>query len=266
MTEQTTIDLAEALPAGELAEQALEGEQQQRDYEAEARKHGWRPKDEFKGEPARWTDAETFVKRADEVMPFLEKKTKAQQREIDDLKRTLKQFQAYVTTADKRAMERATAEIMARHEEAVETGDTAAAKKAIADLDKVKEDYAPEQAEPLAYDPDTIMAEWTQNSPWYRIDDKKTAFANEQADLMKKAELWPGGLPAWLEELDRRVERKFAQPKPSATNTGGTRPGARGNSRGYNDLPPDAKRVCDRFTKTIPGFTKEQYVRDFDWN
>ena len=71
MTEQTTIDTAGALPVGELAEIALADEQQTeqpRDIEAEARKHGWRPKEEFKGDPARWTDAETFVKRADEVM------------------------------------------------------------------------------------------------------------------------------------------------------------------------------------------------------
>jgi hypothetical protein len=44
---------------------------QARDFDAEAREHGWRPKDEFPGDAAKWVDAETFMKRADEVMPLL---------------------------------------------------------------------------------------------------------------------------------------------------------------------------------------------------
>lgn len=273
MTEQATIETAGAVEAGELADLAMNDEAQtgERDYEAEARKHGWRPKDEFKGDPARWTDAEQFVKRADEVMPFLEKKTKAQQREIDDLKRTLKQFQQYVTTADKRAMERATAEIEARHTEAIETGDVAAAKKAVADLRQVEKDYAPpaeDMAEP-EYDPAQAraeLAEWVEQSGWYGTDDVKTKYADTQANLMGPAVEWEGGQAAWLAELDKRVERKFAAPKPSAVNAGGSRPGARGSARGFNDLPPEARRQCERFEKQIPGFTRAQYVKDYQWD
>ena len=275
MTEQTVIDTAEALLVGELTEQALASEVQEenqpRDFEAEARKHGWRPKDEFKGDPARWTDAETFVRRADEVMPFLEKKTKAQQREIDDLKRTLKQFQQYVSNADKRAMERATAEIMARHEEAVDVGDKNAARQAIADLEKVKEEYAPpsEVDDEPAHDPDKAkqeLAEWVEQSGYYGIDEVKTKYADTQANLMGHAADWPGGQAAWLAELDNRVERKFATPKPSATNAGGARPKASGGAKTLADLPVEARRQCDRFVKTIPGFTAAQYLKDYDWS
>ena len=274
MTEQTTIDTATAIPAGELAEIALADEQQTeqpRDIEAEARKHGWRPKEEFKGDPARWTDAETFVKRADEVMPFLEKKTKAQQREIDDLKRTLKQFQAYVTKADQRAMERATAEIEARHAEAVETGDLDGAKRAVADLRKVEKDFTadlPVDAEP-AFDPEQAraeLAEWVEQTGWYGTDDTKTKYADTQANLMGLAADWPGGQAAWLKELEARVDRRFQQAKPSAANAGGTRSSPRGSARSFSDLPPEAKRQCERFEKTIPGFTKAQYVKDYSWD
>lgn len=272
MTEQTTIETEGATEV--LADLALADEQQAdqpRDYEAKARGHGWRPKDEFKGDPARWVDAETFVKRADEVMPFLEKKTKAQQREIDDLKRTLKQFQEYVSKADQRAYERATAEIEARHAEAVEVGDVASARKAIDDLRKVEKDYKnelPNDATP-EFDVDQArvqLAEWVEKTEWYGRDAEKTKYADMLAEnVMGYAANWPGGMQDWFRELEARVERKFAAAKPVVANPGGSRPGSRGGSRSYADLPPDAKRQCDRFTKTIPGFTREQYVRDYAW-
>ena len=273
MTEQTQIDTAASIPAGALADQALADEaadNQPRDFEAEARHHGWTPKEEFKGDPGKWVDAETFVKRADEVMPFLKKQNTALKRDIEDMKRTLKQFQEYVSKADQRAYERAIADIEARHAEAVETGDQAAAKRAVEDMRKVEKDFSdgPQaEAEP-EFDENKAkqeLADWIEASGYYGVDETKTKYADTQANLMGPATNWPGGQAAWLAELDRRVERKFAAPKPAATNAGGTRPGSRAGSRSYADLPADAKKQCDRFVKTIPGFTKEQYVKDYAW-
>ena len=82
---------------------------------------------------------------------------------------------------------------------------------------------------------------------------------------MGLAENWPGGQKAWLAELAKRTERKFADAKPTQANPGGGRPSPKGGAKGYADLPADAKRQCDRFVKTIPGFTREQYVKDFQW-
>ena len=278
MIEQTTINTEGAADAdadaGALADLALEGDQQQtqpRDFDTEARHHGWTPKDEFRGDPAKWVDAETFVKRADEVMPFLQKQNKALKRDIDDLKRTLKQFGEFASKAEERAYKQALADIEARHSEAVETGDTAAAKRAMADMRTLDKEF---QAEKPADEPEddtparkAELAEWVEKTGWYGTDEQRTKYADMQADLMGPANEWAGGQKAWLAELTARTERKFADPKPNAANPGGARPGARGNgARGYNDLPADAKRACDRFVKNIPGFTREKYIKDFDWS
>lgn len=269
MTDQTAIDTENAVPAGALAEQALATESE-RDFVEEARQHGWTPKEEFKGDPSRWVDAETFVKRADEVMPFLKKQNQALKRDLEDMKRTLKQFQDYTTKAEQRAYERAIADIEARHAEAVETGDQQAAQRAVADLRKVEKDFAaqgkPDEPEFDADKARQELAEWVEKTGWYGPDADRTKYADTQANLMGPASEWAGGQQAWLKELEARVERKFAQPKPSQTNPGGARPGNRGGAKTYNDLPPEAKRQCDRFVKQIPGFTKEQYVKDFDWS
>jgi len=268
MTEQATIDTQDAIPAGALADHALESDAP-RDYEAEARHHGWTPRDEFKGDESKWVDAETFVKRADEVMPFLKKQNSALKREIDDMKRTMKQFQEYHSKTEQRAYQQALADIEARHTEAVEMGDTQAAKRAIEDMRAVEKDYNAGKPEtPDVDDQETRrqeLAEWVEETGWYGIDEAKTKYADLQASLMGLADNWPGGQKAWLAELAKRTERKFADAKPTQANPGGGRPSPKGGAKGYADLPADAKRQCDRFVKTIPGFTREQYVKDFQW-
>jgi hypothetical protein len=276
MTDQTTIDTENAIPAGALADQVLADEagdtNVERDFESEARKHGWTPKEEFRGDANKWVDAETFVKRADEVMPFLQKQNKALKREIDDLKRTMKQAQEFYTKAEKRAYNQALADLEARHADAVETGDVAAAKKVMADMRSLESEFtldAPTiNAEP-EFDEKAAraeLAEWVEKTGWYGPDESRTKYADMQADLMGPAKDWPGGQKAWLAELEQRVDRKFTAPKPSVANPGGSRPGARGGSKAYADLPADAKRQCDRFVKMIPGFTREQFCKDYDWN
>ncbi len=274
MTDQAQIDTTDAVPAGALADQVIGDEANnapaERDYEADARKHGWRPKEEFKGDPAKWTDAETFVKRADEVMPFLEKQNKALKRELDDMKRTMRQAQEFYTKAEQRAYNQALADLEARHTEAVETGDVNAAKRVMADMRKLDDEFTPPQigAEP-AFDEKQAraeLAEWVEKTGWYGPDEQRTKYADMQADLMGPAKDWPGGQKAWLDELENRVDRKFTAPKPSVANPGGSRASARGGAKSYADLPADAKRQCDRFVKMIPGFTREQFCKDFDWN
>src|SRR5687768_16654653 len=40
--------------------------------EDKARRMGWRPRAEYGGDPTRWVDAETFVRRGDEILPFVQ--------------------------------------------------------------------------------------------------------------------------------------------------------------------------------------------------
>ena len=245
-----------------------------RDYEAEARQHGWTPKEEFRGDTSKWVDAETFVKRADEVMPFLKKQNAALKREIDDMKRTMKQFQQFATKAEERAYDRAMADLQAKHQEAVEAGDVRAAKAVVDQMRDLKpeapvvpsgdvtDDAPPANARDLIDD-------WVAASDYYQNDPNKTAFADLQYQRIEREHgalhKYPGGIEAALKEIDARVSRKFSA-KPPVTTTGtGAKTGGK-SGRTYADLPPQAKAQCDRFVKIIPGFTKEQFVRDYDWS
>src|SRR5258708_39582765 len=58
-----------------MAEQEQEQEQQQdqvtAEEKAEAGTHGWVDKPDFKGDPAKWVDAKTFLERGQTFIPFL---------------------------------------------------------------------------------------------------------------------------------------------------------------------------------------------------
>src|SRR5438874_1204309 len=70
------------------------------------------------------------------------------------------------------------------------------------------------------------LNEWIGDNDWYVLDDTKRKYADLQADLMGPAIEWDGGQKAWLDELGKRVDRKFAEKKPSPVNGGGNRPGS----------------------------------------
>lgn len=238
----------------------------ERDFEAEARDLGWRPAEEFPGDQKRFVDAKTFVERADTMMPIIKADRDKLKREMAEMKRTMAQYAKHAEGAEQRAYERARKDLEARHDEAVEAGDVAGAKRA---LNEMRDLPAPQKApEPETIDPAQARKElnaWVEANDWYVLDDAKRRYADMQADLMGPAQDWQGGQQAWLDELGNRVKRKFADRPVNPVNPGGNRDVPRGGGKSYSDLPADAKRMCDRFVKTIPNFTREQYLKDYDW-
>lgn len=247
---------------------ALAGEQgQSRDYEAEALGMGWRPLAEFKGDPAKHMDAKLYVERGETFLPFIKKDRDETKRELAELKRTVKQAAAHYSKVEERAYARAKAELEAKHEEAVETGDVAAAKAAVKELGEL-EKPAPVKTDEPAFDPVQARKElnaWVEDNDWYILDDGKRRYADLQAETMGPATEWPDGNKAWLDELAKRVERKFAERKPNVTNGGGNRAAPGGGGKTYNDLPAAAKAACDKFVKSGLIASREAYVKDYDF-
>jgi len=253
-TSAETVEIADSSPA-------------QRDYEAEARQHGWTDKEAFKGDQSKWVDAETFIRRADEVMPFLKKQNDALKREMADLKQQFKKASAHFEKSEQRAYERALTDLQARHTEAVETGDTVTANRLNDELADIKADI--KAGKPVAApDPDQArreLNEWVEQNDWYVLDDAKRRYADLQADLMGPAAQWGGGQKDWLEQLSSRVAKKFADPKPSPVNGGGNRGAPAKGGKTYSDLPPEAKAACDKWMKSGLIKSREDYVKSYDF-
>ena len=72
------------------------------EVEQAAREMGWRPKEEFRGDTAKWVDAETFVSRGENFIPILRadrEKLRGENAEIKSaLAETKTLLQAYSTS------------------------------------------------------------------------------------------------------------------------------------------------------------------------
>lgn len=258
--------LAEAPEAAEPAEVANDIKVQtapvERDYEAEAKAQGWTPKEDFRGDETRWVDAETFMKRADEVMPLLKKQNAHLKSEIDQLKRSMRK----VVASERNAHANALAELEARQEAAVETGDVAEHRRIgteIKRLGEVMADDTPGQSH--GEDPAEQFDTFREANPWF--DKANLASASEteinarlHADRLAEKYVRQGldkEIPPseFFERVARETAEKFPalnakapRPKPASDVAGVTPPGARGAKTGAN-LPPEAKETVRRYMR-----------------
>lgn len=244
------------------------------DFEAEARKIGWRPVEEFKGDPAQHVDAETFYKRGQEVMPLLKAQNKALTQKIAQLEKQGRQAAEYFSKAEERAYERAVADLKQRGEAAAKSGDTAELGKVMDEMTKLEKPSAPN-----AVDTDQRMeefADWAASNGWYADNDVLRMYADAQAEKIARQK---GGLLD-REDLDtvaQAVKAKFEgrypdvfgapapKPKPrSAVDGGGTAPRQRGGKT-FADLPVEAQRIADKWVANGIIKDRETYVKSYQW-
>lgn len=248
------------------------------DAEAKAIRLGWRPKDEFKGDPDKWVDAAEFVRRGEEEPALakanyakLEKALERATTKIASLETTHQKLVEHLSTSEKRAYDRAKREIEARLDQAAEAGDVEgvrAATREITDLTKEAAAEPKKDAQAAPEDPPEL-AEWKEDNPWFTKDAVMRGAAIAIVD-----ELIADGvtdLKKQIKEVDKRIRaefpHKFENPRrrePAAVEGANNAPKKTGKT--YADLPADAKAMCDDFCKNIKGFTREKFVRDYQWS
>lgn len=240
--------------------------------EAKATRMGWRPQAEFKGDQSKWIDAETFVKRGEEILPIVQANAKALEKALaeankrtDKLEKTLKEFGDYHTQSEERAYQRALADLIAQQDAFAAEGNVEGVRatteqivdlgKEVSKVPKVGQDDGEPQH----------ITDFRAENPWFQKDSVMTAAAHAIAE-----ELAISGLVdpvKQLAEVSKRIKVEFphkfenqrrAAPAPVE---GATPPRKAGKT--YSDLPPDAKAQCDRFVTQIKGFSRDNYVKDF---
>ena len=242
--------------------------------EISARAMGWRPQDEFRGDPEKWVDADTFVARGEQVMPLLKAQNKKLRQEMDELRSTLDEFKNHTARAQKAEIEQILTTIRQLKAEAVARGDGEALvqledQQARA-LSKALELENPQkkQAQPrISQEDQQIAASWQARNQWYGKDSELTratdvlgaSLVNINPDI-DKVELF--------QQIDQIIRRqyphKFQRKNAGASPVDNGRPAARGGSKSYNALPADAKAACDRMVKQGV-LTREEYVKYYEW-
>ena len=150
--------------------------------ESQARALGWRPKEEFNGEADKFTDAKTFLDRANTNIPMLRenaKKIEQRNRKLEEqLESVTKQLQALNKRADdaeRAGYERAVREIEARQRKAALDGDV----DEYDNLQKQKEGLNMRQAQTQTQQPtqpqlnieeQIAIKVFEENNPWFNTD------------------------------------------------------------------------------------------------
>lgn len=257
------------------------------DIEARARVQGWRPKEEYKGPADRWRPADEFLRSAETILPIVNARNRVLEYKVDtvtselaDVKKVLGEFREFASRGEQRAYERAKSELVAKRDVAVAHADTETFRQVerdIAELDK----SVPAKIEPPRREPspaevrknDPAIDEWIGENAWFNNDPvlRSVAQALDGDYMRSKSGLSTSDrLAAVKSEVMRRFSDKFENPARETATSVSSPSGNSGHKKAakhsYENLPPDAKRACDKFVKTIPGYKAEEYVANYDWN
>lgn len=239
----------------------------ERDFEAEARKDGWKPETDFKGPKGRWKDAETYVRDREDnfatVKNMLDKERKEYADRISRVERTANvAFERTVKDYEGRI-----ASLQAQVDNFARAGDAANYDRAKAMLTQAQND-APQAPVQQTETPDAIFQ---RENTWYGEDLAMTAYAEKVSQRLAQR----GGislednLKQTADAVKKEFPHKFAKGETRRTfatvDAGSVFPsGSRRNgSQSYESLPSDVKAVADRYI--AKGWFKDgnEYAKDY---
>jgi len=234
--------------------------------EASARKQGWTPKEEFKGDPDKWVDAEVFVERGKEINSILRKNNRGLEEKLDKMNETFNKFKTYhettLHTAEKKAYDKAVADLEKKALQAVEDGDV----ETYSAIQDEKNNLEIPPPAPTADESNPEFDTWLSSNSWYSEDRELHVMADGFGTLFAEQGLSGRALyDAVAEKVKERAPDKFGKKRggQSEVETGG--PAAKSNGgREFSDLPAEAQKACNEFVKDGL-LTKKQYLESYEW-
>jgi hypothetical protein len=233
----------------------------------EAKRQGWVPQDEYTGPADKWVDADTFVKKGKEINALLRKDNDFLKREVSEMKSTMMEFKKFHAETEKRAYDRAMADLREQKKEAISQGDgdkVLQIDDAIDDL-KQSKPVVPTASTPTI---DPVFSQWSEDNRWYTTDAQLKTEADLIGEVIKRQNPTLIGQD-FLDEVTTRVKRMYPEKFTNANRArpspveGTTAPKAVGKAgKGFKDLPPEAQQACQKFEKQ--GLvTREQYLKEY---
>jgi hypothetical protein len=260
------------------------------DIETAAREMGWRPKEEFRGDPEKWVDASTWVSRGENFIPILRADRDRTKQKLDEVGLELKTTKDLLQASqeaienlkkfkDEMTLQRvkdAKREVLQRLRDARDAGDIDKELKLQEELNDLRTAEADAKTKPASapapapapaaapmtqLPPDVVEATkaWEGRNPWFKESARKRGLAMGIADEIRsdpKTKDLRGA--AFFEELDRQLalEPMFGGERRESKVDGGRPTGGSGSgskTRGYADLPPEAKAACDSQSRGLVG-------------
>lgn len=231
-------------------------------YESEAREQGWKPQDEYEGDPNKWRPAKEFVERGE-----LFGKIDSLGKELKDTKKALKMLQEHHSKVKETEYNRAVTELKTLQKKHLEEGNSDEYLKTtelLTDLkaeQKAREVLGQQQAEAAKNQVDPRFVQWQEKNSWYNKDQDMRQFADTLG--LGYAQANPGIDPDdVLEYVSKQVKLAF---RDKFENPNRTKPSAvegSSNATPKKDevqLTDDERRVMNTFVRQGI-MTKDEYI------
>jgi len=247
---------------------------------AEASKLGWSPKEKWRGDPAHWVDAATYLERGKTMLPLLKATNRRLEEEVSNLSRANQELKSELSEINSNMQEFVKSQremlkdrladqrkqLLAERKAARDEGDDAVLDEIDEQLQNNREQTKALEKEPepkkkaaATNEPPPEFVAWKAANPWFEGEDDEdvalTAIAYKYAqEAMKK------GLKNqdFYDHIDAKMAPRLRK-EPAASKVEGGGPsggGGAGSSKGYNALPADAKAMCDAEEKRFVGERK----------
>ncbi len=260
------------------------------EIETQAREMGWRPKEEFKGDEAKWVDASTFVERGEHVLPIVKETNKRLRGELATTNAKLNEVTAALTASQesikalekyhqadvKTKVDKARADLKAQLVAAKKAGDVEGEVELTEELTRLntaesaaatREDAGATAGEKGAvrvnkdYTNEPEFIAWKEDNPWFGDDEAKTAIAQSQSIKLRMngdKSVGRAFLDKVAEATSKEVARLSGRPvsRVEASRGGSGGSGSGGGSKSFASLPAEAKKACNDFARDLVGPNK----------
>jgi hypothetical protein len=178
------------------------------------------------------------------------------------------EFKKFHAETEKRAYERAMADLREQKKEAISTGDGDKVLQIDDAIDELKQSRQTEKVAHPVNQPDATFIQWSEENKWYTSDAQLKTEADMIGEVIKRQNPTLIG-EAFLNEVTTRVKRMYPEKFTNANRSrpspveGTTAPKASQKAgKGFNDLPPEAKAACQKFEKQGL-ITREAYLKEY---
>ncbi len=248
--------------------------------EVAARAKGWKPKEEYTGDPGMYVDAKEFLGRE----PLFDR-MRTLLKENKEVKKTVEAMARHFNKNVEREVNAKIAELQYQKKEAVKTGDVAQVEAIDKAIDIEKERKA-EVTAPVRPEVAPEVVAWVEANPWYLKDPDMHDFAVSYQDTYAKRH--PGdGLAASLDKTLEATKRAFpdkfpkpstkppingeeedvtptGKPKVASVEGGGTGGQSGGKKYTMNRLSTDQRRVYDQIVVGAKVTTHDAFFKSLE--
>jgi hypothetical protein len=228
--------------------------------ESKAREMGWRPKEEYDGDPETWVDAKEYVGRK----PLYDEIHKTR-KQVKNLERTQNAMAQYVKKVEEVAYKKAMADLKAQRKEAISEADP----DKVEEIDREIEDLN-KSRQNVAAEPPPEFREWLDENAWYNPEKNPDVCAEADAFAMAYRQRNPNAtFSDVLDHVAAKVKKANPElfqaasekPKPKAAAVeGGRQPASTKPRFTRAHLSEEQRRVCDTFVRQGV-MTQDEYIK-----